>query len=390
MQVEFGSLFHFIRNGMNVKQDKSGEGLPITRIETISDAKIDANRVGYAGLKIEDCRDWLLEKGDILFSHINSVEHIGKCAIYEQEPKSLVHGINLLCLRCDQNKLQPAFAKHLIRSSRFRRQLSSFINKAVNQASVSIGNLRTIKVSVPPISEQVRIADVLDHADTLRVKRIDALVQLDELSQATFIEIFGAPSTNPKGFPVSPLSQHILPISNWNPATKPDNEFVYVDIGAIDQSTKSIHSPQKILGQEAPSRARQLIQVGDVLVSTVRPNLNAVAEVKEHSQGMTASTGFCVLRPNNQTLNTAYLFGLVKSKKFIADMVRQATGASYPAVTDKVIHAWQAPLPPLQLQNEYAEKVALIQRERLRHEDSLKEIEALCSSLQYHAFNGSI
>jgi type I restriction enzyme, S subunit len=76
--VEFGSLFRFIRNGMNVKQDKSGDGLPITRIETISAATVDGTRVGFAGLVEDECRDWLLEPGDILFSHINSVEHIGK------------------------------------------------------------------------------------------------------------------------------------------------------------------------------------------------------------------------------------------------------------------------------------------------------------------------
>lgn len=55
--AEFGSLFQFIRNGMNVKQDKSGDGIPVTRIETIANATIDGSRVGYAGLAEEDCRD---------------------------------------------------------------------------------------------------------------------------------------------------------------------------------------------------------------------------------------------------------------------------------------------------------------------------------------------
>jgi len=64
--VEFGSLFYFIRNGMNIKQDKSSEGLPITRIETIADARVDSLRVGYAGLKENDCLGWMMEPGDIL------------------------------------------------------------------------------------------------------------------------------------------------------------------------------------------------------------------------------------------------------------------------------------------------------------------------------------
>jgi len=169
--VEFGTLFQFIRNGMNIKQDKSGNGLPITRIETISDATVDAARVGYADLKEGDCQHWLLEQGDILFSHINSVEHIGKCAVYRGSPEKLVHGMNLLCLRCDSSKLMPEFAKYLIRGPEFRARLSNFINKAVNQASVSIGNLKTITVRLPPLAEQRRIAKIMDRTEALRAKR---------------------------------------------------------------------------------------------------------------------------------------------------------------------------------------------------------------------------
>lgn len=148
--LAFGDLFQFIRNGMSVKQDKSGAGLPISRIETIADGSVNPNRVGFAGLSAAAAEGWLLETGDILFSHINSVEHVGKCAVYRGVPEVLVHGMNLLNLRCDQGKIVPEFAKYLIRSPGFRGCLASFINKAVNQASVSIGNLRTIPVIVPP------------------------------------------------------------------------------------------------------------------------------------------------------------------------------------------------------------------------------------------------
>jgi type I restriction enzyme S subunit len=94
--VKVGSLFQFIRNGMSVKQDKSVEALPITRIETFADATIDETRVGYAGVNEVAGHCWLLEPGDILFSRINSVEHVGKCAVYRGVPEKLVHGMNLL------------------------------------------------------------------------------------------------------------------------------------------------------------------------------------------------------------------------------------------------------------------------------------------------------
>lgn len=124
--VEFGEIFQFMRNGMSIKQDKSGDGLPISRIETIADSSIDPTRVGYAGLSLDACKDWLLHEGDILFSHINSVEHIGKCAVYRGVPEQLVHGMNLLCFRPDPTQVTPEFAKYLIRSPSFRDRLSNF------------------------------------------------------------------------------------------------------------------------------------------------------------------------------------------------------------------------------------------------------------------------
>ena len=89
-----------------------------------------------------------------------------------------------------------------MRGTEFRTRLSNFINKAVNQASVSIGNLKTIPVSVPPLAEQRRIAEVLDRAEALRAKRRAALAQLDSLTQSLFLDLFGDPVANRNGFPI--------------------------------------------------------------------------------------------------------------------------------------------------------------------------------------------
>jgi type I restriction enzyme, S subunit len=183
--VRFGDLFTFIRNGMNVQQDKSGRGLPITRIETIAEGVVDGSRVGFAGLAEPDCREWLLAPGDLLLSHINSVSHIGKCAIYIGAPVKLVHGMNLLCLRCDTARLLPRFATYLIRSNDFKAALLPSIKRAVNQASVSIADLRQVGVQLPPLGEQRRISDILDLADAMRAKRREAIASLLALQEAS-------------------------------------------------------------------------------------------------------------------------------------------------------------------------------------------------------------
>lgn len=151
------------------------------------------------------------------------------------------------------------------------------------------------------------------------------------------------------------LGELVDRIDTWNPA-RSDSELslTYIDLSSIDRESKQISGEQAVLCSDAPSRARQLVQTNDVLVSTVRPNLNGVALVPDYLNGATASTGFCVLRPRLSELDASYLFHWVKSPRFIAEMTDRATGASYPAVTDRIVRESKIPLPPLSEQKRIA------------------------------------
>ena len=133
-----------------------------------------------------------------------------------------------------------------------------------------------------------------------------------------------------------------------------DGEIEYIDISSIDNIAKVILNTQVIDSKEAPSRAKQLVKNGDILVSTVRPNLNAVAVVeKESDHVLVASTGYCVLRCNSE-VNNHYVFHFCQSPYFIEDMVRQATGASYPAVSNSIVKSCMIPVRNLKEQKHIA------------------------------------
>jgi type I restriction enzyme, S subunit len=147
------------------------------------------------------------------------------------------------------------------------------------------------------------------------------------------------------------IADIVVPADTWNPAlASTDTPFDYIDISSVEASTKRIGKPKSITPSTAPSRARQLVKGGDVLVSTVRPNLNAVAIVPEHLDGATASTGFAVLRPNQRKVNPGYLFHWVRTPQFIRYLVAHASGANYPAVTETAVRESRLPLPPLATQ----------------------------------------
>ena len=119
----------------------------------------------------------------------------------------------------------------------------------------------------------------------------------------------------------------------------------YIDIGSVNRNTKSIESPQELLGKEAPSRARKQVAVGDTLVSMTRPNLNAVALVSKEFDGQIASTGFDVLRPV-AGVDPRWVSYLVRTEAFVEAMSDLVQGALYPAVRSKDVRAHVVPLAP--------------------------------------------
>lgn len=182
--------------------------------------------------------------------------------------------------------------------------------------------------------------------------------------------------------PLRAIGELIEPISTWTPERDdPDGVFTYVDLSAIDQDAKVVTGARELACSEAPSRARQLIRAGDVLVSTVRPNLNGVALVPAELDGATASTGFCVLRPRAGQLDSRYLYQWVKSPRFVSDMVRKATGASYPAVSDRIVCESKLPLPPIPEQRRIAEILDKADALRAKRRAALAQLDTLTQSI---------
>lgn len=181
------------------------------------------------------------------------------------------------------------------------------------------------------------------------------------------------------------------PIKTWQPAIDaPEAELLYIDIAAVDREAKNILNPSRILGSDAPSRARQLLERGDVIVSTVRPNLNTVAHVGVNAHGATASTGFCVLRCQKDRLDSRFLFHWVVGPTFVSEMVRRATGASYPAVSDVIIRDSQIPLPPMEEQRRIAAILDQADALRAKRRAAIAKLDSLTQSIFLDMFGDPV
>ncbi len=175
-----------------------------------------------------------------------------------------------------------------------------------------------------------------------------------------------------------------------DPGLKPDSEFRYIDIAAVDKDKKQIVSTQSLLGVDAPSRARKQIKAQDVLVSTVRPNLNAVALVPQELDGEIASTGFCVLRANENLIDPRWIYYRCLTPDFVECMVSQMRGASYPAVSDRVVKKARTPLPPRREQRRIVELLEHADCLRRKREDADKLAARILPSLFLKMFGDPV
>lgn len=177
--VRLGSLLKEIKNGTTIKQDKSGNGFSVTRIESLQNQTIDLMRVGTI-LETEKIKetDWY-KSGDITLSHINSIEHVGKTALITDAMLPLVHGMNLLRLRFFEIYTPDLFQLYS-QTYQYKNEIRSRINMAVNQVSINQKQLSSLEIPLPPLSEQQRIVERIEE---LFAKLDEAKERLQEVAE---------------------------------------------------------------------------------------------------------------------------------------------------------------------------------------------------------------
>lgn len=199
--------------------------------------------------------------------------------------------------------------------------------------------------------EQSKLAETLWSINETKNAYEDLINKTDELVKSQFIEMFYG-----KGYPVKTIGDVIdKKISRVGKVYEKTDPIQYLDISSIDNASKTVTGLTPYILSDAPSRAQYVLKQDDIMYSTVRPNLQNIAINPYFDDNVVGSTGFCVLRCIGVT--TGYMWGVINSAPFTEAMVNQASGANYPAVNDKVVHAYEIPIPPESEQNAYEDLI---------------------------------
>ena len=249
------------------------------------------------------------------------------------------------------------------------------MGKTLNKAKL---NNLSIVYNEPFMQQQIVLR--LDGVNKLIESRKQQLSELSKLVKSRFNEMFGS-----KKFDKVSISELVDDrIETAKKKFDQHDTIKYIDISSIDNKNYKMTGFQEYMLNQAPSRAQQHIRKGDIVVSTVRPNLKNIAITELDDENLVASSGFCVLRALKCL--PEYLFAIICSDRFTNKMTNIVTGANYPAIKSSDIMNYIVPLPPIQLQNEFADFVAQVDKSQLAIQKSLEELETLKKSLMQEYF----
>lgn len=391
--VALGELLTTIRNGLNTTQydDRTdSDMLPISRIETISAGTVDFTGVKYAKITPVQEAKYALRSGDILFSHINSPEHIGKTAIFRSK-RTLIHGVNLLVLRPDIRKCHPEYLNYYLMSFEARALFRTRCKKAVNQASLNQEDVSSLPVPLPPLPVQKRIASILEKADRLRQLRRYALGLSDTYLQSIFLEVFGDPVTNPKGWPHTKMDEIVKIISGKNfKHDEYSNDGVRLfQIANVTFQQTNWDTIAYLPTYYIDNNKGLVLNAGDLVMALNRPILGdkvkfAILSEEDCPAILYQRVGKLVIK--SQRIVQPFLYGFMNTYYFHIELKRRLTGSDQPYINPTELVTMEVPVPPIEVQETFAQIVQKHERIHAQQREALRQAEHLFQTLLHRAF----
>lgn len=377
----FGSQLH--------ASDYSIDGTPLVMPQDMQGGQIVCDRIARVSPEhVSRLSRHVLHNGDIVYSRRGDVTRF---AIVTEAETGWLCGTGSIRIRLNCPDIEIPYARRYLQQEAVGGWLKQHA-QGVTMPNLNTGVIRAIPFSYPSLPEQQRIAGVLDRTEALRAKRRAALTQLDALTQAIFLEMFGDPLQNPNGFPVSPLIYLIDPARPITygilmPGPNQITGIKYVRV--VDMQDKKIELADVRRTTEVISNSfrRSLLNSGDLLMS-IRGHVGRLAIVPPELDGANITQDTARLAIHGAS--TMFVLECLRTQGFQRWMAKHTKGVAVRGINLGDVKQMPIILPPRQSQESFTRRVTAIERLRITHRASLAELDALFASLQYRAFRGEL
>ncbi|EIZ1548376.1 restriction endonuclease subunit S [Vibrio parahaemolyticus] len=360
---ELGSL----KNGANFNKNDAGDGCPVMSVKQLFRGRfVDTEGLGSIKLgTLKKLDDYLVKKNDLLFARSSlKAEGSGQVAIVNEYPQNCIFsGFTIRFRVFDESKVNPLYLYYLLRSPKYREIFVRITTGSVI-SNLTQATLSKIPVELPNKETQDYVANIFDELDRKRELGAATNQTLEQLAQAIFKSWFvdfdpvkakmngeqpeGMDAATASLFPDKLDSETGIPVGwsqgiiadiaklnakSWTKKNQPE-QVHYVDLANTKNGV--IETVTTYDFEEAPSRARRVLNYGDTIVGTVRPGNRSFAFIGETEQPLTGSTGFAVLSPKKEFW-TSFVYLATTNDDAIDEYARLADGGAYPAIKPVVV-----------------------------------------------------
>ena len=379
--------------GSNLKlDDYVPEGVPVLQGKNITDDNFKWFDIRYISeRKANELKRSCVRVGDILVIKIGSIGYSAIVTDLYGFDFAIIPA-NLAKITPDSKTIDTNYLHKWLTSIEAKRYLVNAASKTA-QPALSLSKIKSLPIPLPPLPEQQRIAAILDKAEELRAKRRTTLVKLDSLSQSIFVEMFGDPLTNPKGWATKILSELIRPDDRINygvvqPGDDVDDGIPLVRVGDLVGGGVSLSSLKRIAPSIESNYKRSRLKGDEILVSCVG-SIGVVALLDESVKGFNIARAVARI-PLAESTNRVFLAEYLKTDFVQHYFISELRTVSQPTLNIKQISETKVVFPPLPLQNEFARRIAAVEKLKTSHRAALAELDALFASLQHRAFRGEL
>lgn len=331
--------------------------------------------------------------GDVLVAKITPCFENGKIA-QARLPRS--HGFGSTefhVIRARSAIAESRYLHHYLRLEEVRANGQRRMTGSGGQRRVPASFLADLAVPLPPLEEQRRIAAILDQAETLRTQRRTALALLESLTQSLFLDMFGDPVANPKGWPFTRLDQLVRHDDSINygvvqPGDAFDEGVPLVRVGDVVDGNFDPAALKRIDATIEQGYKRSRLRGDEILVTCVG-SIGVVALVEPSMKGFNIARAVSRI-PVSEQVNRVFLASYLRTDFVQRYFTSELRTVSQPTLNIKQICETRVIQPPLDLQQTFATRIAAIEALKATHRRALAALDALFASLQQRAFAGQL
>jgi type I restriction enzyme S subunit len=347
---------------------------------------LDSTAETITDLAVRECNCRLIPAGTVLLSFKLSIGKVG----ITKRPMYTNEAIAALPIK-DASKLLPDFLYWSLRSI----DLTLGLDRAAKGATLNIDKLHRLLIPLPPLPEQRRIAAILDKADELRAKRRAALKKLDELTQSIFLDMFGDPATNPKGWPMVQLSQCFELKNGVNFQSEQKGRGIPV-VDVLNMYSDDIHvRTEGLYRVDLSLPEERLLRQGDLLFvrSSVKREGVAWPALFPGLNEPATYCGFLIRARStreNSLFDNRYLIHFLRQPVVRARLIASSGKVAITNINQERLGMLSLLVPPMELQTAFGEHVRKVERIKAQEQAAHTELDALFTSLQHRAFRGEL